>query len=198
VWGKPGRLSRSEWEQVRLHAYVGESILAPASCLSQIRRVATMHHERLDGSGYFRGSRLAEIPGLARIVAAADVFHAMSEPRPHRPPVPRGQAKQELLAEVKEGRLDGEAVAVVLQAAGDPARRRLQHVGGLTAREVEVLRVVVRGLSKAEIARALGIAPKTADAHLQHIYAKIGVSSRAAAALFAMQHGLADSLLIES
>jgi DNA-binding NarL/FixJ family response regulator len=66
---------------------------------------------------------------------------------------------------------------------------------GLTAREIEVLRLIARGLTKKEVAKALVIAPKTADAHVQHIYAKLGVSTRAGAALFAMEHGLLDPLM---
>ena len=61
---------------------------------------------------------------------------------------------------------------------------------GLTQREVEVLRLVARGLSTREIANELVISPKTAANHVEHIYTKIGVSNRARAALFAMRHGL--------
>jgi DNA-binding NarL/FixJ family response regulator len=61
---------------------------------------------------------------------------------------------------------------------------------GLSDREVEVLRLVARGLSNREIAQRLVVSPRTAEHHVQHIYSKIGVSSRAAAALFAMEHDL--------
>ena len=69
-------------------------------------------------------------------------------------------------------------------------RRRREQVGGLSAREIEVLRLVARGRSIREIAKDLVISPKTADAHIRHIYSKAGVSTRAAATLYAMQHDL--------
>jgi DNA-binding CsgD family transcriptional regulator len=132
----------------------------------------------------------AGLPAAARIVAAADAFHAMTEPRPHRPAMSADQAAAELRGEVRAGRIEADAAEVVLQAAGQPARRRRDQVAGLTAREVEVLRLLARGASTREIASALVISPKTADAHVQHIYTKAGVSTRAAATLFAMQHDL--------
>jgi DNA-binding NarL/FixJ family response regulator len=149
-----------------------------------------MHHERLDASGYFRGAAAAQQPVAARILAAADAFHAMTEPRPHRGPMPPDKAAAELRAEIRAGRLDAGAADAVLAAAGQPVRRRTEQVAGLTAREVEVLRLLARGLSTRDIARELTVSPKTADAHIQHIYAKAGVSTRAAATLFAMRHDL--------
>ena len=88
------------------------------------------------------------------------------------------------------GRLDAEAVAAVLRAAGHRVPRRREGPAGLTAREVEVLRLLARGLSNKEIAERLVISPKTAGNHIEHIYAKIEASSRATASLFAVQHGL--------
>jgi DNA-binding NarL/FixJ family response regulator len=96
--------------------------------------------------------------------------------------------------EVRAGRLDGEAVQAVLGAAGQPVRRRREWPAGLTAREVEVLALLVRGSSNKQIAARLQISAKTAGKHIEHIYMKIGVSSRAEASLFAMQHGLAGDL----
>jgi HD-GYP domain-containing protein (c-di-GMP phosphodiesterase class II) len=193
VWDKPGPLTRIEWEQVRLHPYHADRILSRQGFLESIGRVASLHHERLDGSGYFRQAPPGQQPPTARILAAADAYHAMTEPRPHRPAMTAEQAGAGLRAEVKAGRLDPEAVSVVLDAAGMPVRRRREQVAGLTAREIEVLRLLARGQSIRGIARTLQISPKTADAHIQHIYAKAGVSSRAAATLFAMQHDLVGS-----
>ena len=92
--------------------------------------------------------------------------------------------------EVRAGRLDGPATDAVLEAAGHRLPRRAQAPAGLTARELEVLVLLARGLSNRKIAERLVIAPKTAGNHIEHIYAKIGASSRAAAAMFAVQHGL--------
>jgi DNA-binding CsgD family transcriptional regulator len=78
----------------------------------------------------------------------------------------------------------------VLQVAGHAVRRRRSWPAGLTAREVEVLRLAARGLAIAAIAARLGISQKTAANHVEHIYAKIGVSNRARASLFAVKHGL--------
>lgn len=190
LWSKAGALTVDEWEQVRMHAYYTDRVLARPGTLHRVGSVASLHHERVDASGYFRGLPAAQQPPAARILAAADAFHAMTEPRPHRPAMRADQAATELRTEVRAARIDPDAAEVVLQAAGQPARRRRTQVAGLTARELEVLRLLARGVSTREIARTLVIAPKTADAHIQHIYTKAGVSTRAAATLFAMQHDL--------
>jgi len=194
VWGKAGALSRTEWEQVRLHPYTTERVLDRAESLRELVAVAAAHHERLDGSGYHRGVPASVIAGPARLLAAADAFHAMTEPRPHRAALAPEQAAAQLRREARDGRLDADAVEAVLAAAGRPVRRRRTHAAGLTPREVEVLRLLARGLSIKAIAAELTVAPKTVDAHIQHIYAKAGVSTRAAATLFAAEHDLLETL----
>ena len=194
VWGKEGPLSRAEWEQVRLHPYTTERVLDRAESLRDVAAVAAGHHERLDGSGYHRGVPAGVIAPPVRLLAAADAFHAMTEPRPHRPALRPEQAAGQLRREARAGRLDGDAVEAVVAAAGQPVARRRTHAAGLTPREVEVLRLVARGLSIKAIAAELTVAPKTVDAHLQHIYSKAGVSTRAAATLFAAEHDLLETL----
>jgi DNA-binding CsgD family transcriptional regulator len=78
-----------------------------------------------------------------------------------------------------------------LAAAGHRPQRQRSAPAELTEREVQVLRLIARGLTSAEAARELGIQPKTVGSHIEHIYAKIGASNRSVATLFAMQHGLA-------
>lgn len=193
IWEKPGPLTHTEWEQVRLHPYHTERILSRSSVLREFATLAGMHHERLDGSGYFRQIGYAALSGPACLLAAADAYRAMTEPRPHRAALRAEQAADTLSAEARAGRLDRDAVAAVLGAAGhaQPSTPR-NNPAGLTDREVDVLRLIARGLSNRETARNLFISPKTAGHHIEHIYAKIGVSSRAAAALFAVEQGLLD------
>jgi HD-GYP domain-containing protein (c-di-GMP phosphodiesterase class II) len=191
IWGKPGPLSEREWERVRMHPYYTERVLARPAALAQLGALASLHHERLDGSGYHRGLPAAMLTPLARILAAADVYHAMIEPRPHRPPHPPEKAAEDLRREVRAGRLDSEAVNGVLAAAGHcvkPGRR--EYVAGLSEREIEVLRLLARGNTIKQIAHTLVLSDKTVDNHIQHIYNKIGVSSRAGATLFAMEQNL--------
>jgi DNA-binding NarL/FixJ family response regulator len=114
----------------------------------------------------------------------------MREPRPHRPARSPEEAAAELRGEVKAGRLDPEAVEAVLGAAGHRVARRRGGPAGLTAREVDVLRLLARGMSNKEIAAVLVITPKTVGNHVEHIYSKIDASTRASAGLFAMRHGL--------
>jgi DNA-binding NarL/FixJ family response regulator len=114
----------------------------------------------------------------------------MTEPRPYRPPHPPVAAAHRLRAEVRAGRLDADAVEGVLGAAGHRVPRRREGPEGLTAREIEVLRLLARGLSNREIGEQLVISPKTVGNHVEHIYSKIGASTRAAASLFAVRQGL--------
>jgi HD-GYP domain-containing protein (c-di-GMP phosphodiesterase class II) len=190
IWDKRGPLGAGEWERVRMHPYLTERMLHQSVALAPIGAVAVQLRERLDGSGYPRGLPAAAIPMTARVLSAADAYQSMGEPRPHRPSLDPDIAVKELRGAVKVGRLDGDAVEAVLGAAGHPVTRRREGPSGLTAREVDVLRLVSRGLSSKEIATRLVISPKTARNHIEHIYVKIGVSNRAAASLYAIQHGL--------
>ena len=190
VWNRSGPLSADDWERVRLHPYHTERVLSRSGFLAALAPVAGAHHERLDGSGYHRGATAAALTPAARLLAAADAYHAMTEPRPHRVALSPELAANGLTEEARRERLDGDAVAAVLEAAGQPVAR-IERPCGLTEREAEVIGLLARGLQTKQVARALGISAKTADRHIQNAYGKIGVSTRAAAAVFAMEHGLA-------
>jgi HD-GYP domain-containing protein (c-di-GMP phosphodiesterase class II) len=190
IWDKRGPLSAAELERVRLHPYLTERMLASSDALASVAAIAVQHHERLDGSGYPRGLSGDGLTPAGRILAAADAYHAMTEPRPHRDALAAEDAAAELRSGVRQALFDGRAVEAVLSAAGHPAKRRREWPGGLTGREIEVLRLLVRGLSNKEIAEQLVISRKTAGSHVEHIYSKIRVSNRAQASLFAIKHGL--------
>jgi HD-GYP domain-containing protein (c-di-GMP phosphodiesterase class II) len=187
---KKGRLTDAEWERIRTHPYLTARTFSKPAVLGRIGQLAALHHERLDGSGYPSGLTADSLPMTARVIAAADVYHALLEPRPHRDARQPAQARDILAAEVTAGRLDAEAVRAVLDAAGHRVRRQTSYADGLTSREVEVLVLLARGRTKQQIAASLSISAKTVNAHAEHIYGKIGVTSRGAAALYAMRHGL--------
>jgi len=190
IWDRPGPLSAGERERIRMYPYLTERMLHQSAALAPLGDIAVQHRERLDGSGYPRGLSGGSISRPARVLGAAEAYQSMREPRPHRPARTAEEAAAELRAEVRAGRLDGAAVDAVLAAAGLRVPRRRQAPAGLTAREVEVLILLSRGLSNKQIAERLVITPKTAANHVEHIYAKIDATSRAGAAMFAVQHGL--------
>lgn len=190
IWEKSGPLSSAEWERVRLHPYLTERMLSRPDTLRRLGELAGRHHERLDATGYPHGLPGEALTTAARLLAAADAYHAMLEPRPHRPPLAANDAARELRDEVKAGRLDGEAVDAVLRAAGHRIGRRREWPAGLTSREIEILQLVARGGSSRVIARRLNIAEKTVRNHVEHIYSKTAVSNRTGATLFAIEHGL--------
>lgn len=189
IWEKTA-LSRTELDQARLHPYHSERILSRVPELAEVTELAAQHHERLDGSGYHRGLGAGQLRMPSRVLAAADAYRTLVEGRRHREALPAADAAQRLKEAARAGRLDGEAVAGVLRAAGIASGGRTSLPQGLTPRQVEVLRLVSGGVSNRDIARRLTISPRTAEHHVQDIYTKIGVTSRAAAALFAMEHGL--------
>jgi HD-GYP domain-containing protein (c-di-GMP phosphodiesterase class II) len=192
IWDKPGALSGGEWERVRLHPYYTERVLERSPPLAPLALLAGSHHERLDGSGYHRGATAAQLGVGARLLAAADAYDAMTHDRPHRGAMRPDDARAELGEMVGAGALEKRTVDAVLEAAGTaPLRVRQGYPAGLTEREVEVLRLIAQGRTNKEIAQALVITEKTAGHHVEHIYAKVGVSTRVGAALFAMQHALA-------
>jgi HD-GYP domain-containing protein (c-di-GMP phosphodiesterase class II) len=185
-----GRLAAGDWERIRMGPYLTERMLRQSEALAPLAAIAVQHRERCNGSGYPRGLSGNGISQPARVLGAADAYQAMREPRQHRAALSAEAAAAELRADVKAGRLDADAVQAVLGAAGHRVSRRHGGPAGLTQREVEVLRLLARGLSNKEIAERLVISPKTVANHVEHIYAKIEASTRAAAGLFAMRHGL--------
>jgi HD-GYP domain-containing protein (c-di-GMP phosphodiesterase class II) len=190
VWGKLGPLTRGEWEQVRMHSYQTERLLSRIKGFSDLVAVAASDHERLNGSGYHRGMSAPQLSVPARALATADVWCAMREPRAYRPALAAVDAAAELRAQAEAGRLCAAAVDAVLESVGERGRSVAALPAGLSGREVEVLRLLARGLTNKQAAAELGISPKTVGRHVEAIYSKIGASTRAAAALFAMEHDL--------
>src|SRR4029077_13218221 len=137
--------------RVRIHPYLTERMLHQSDALAPLASIAVAHRERLHGARDPRGRSRSPISRPARILAAADAYQAMREPRPYRPPRTPEEAATELRADVKAARLDADAVEAVLGAAGHRVPRRLGGPAGLTPREIEVLRLLARGLSNKDI-----------------------------------------------
>jgi len=192
IWMRAGRLTERETDEAQLHPYHGERALASLGGNGKaVSSLVQRHHERLDGSGYYRNAKGPDLSPTARILAAAEAFQTAREARPYRPAMSDSAAALKLRAAVKEGKLCPDAVEAVLTAAGQPARRATgARLAGLTPREIEVLRLIAAGDTAKEAARKLDIAPKTADNHIQSLYSKISVTTRAGAALFALEQGL--------
>ena len=189
VWSKSGPLTADEREQVRLHPYHTDRVLARSAFLSDLAPIAMAHHERLDGSGYHRGLDSSSLSRSARLLAVADAFQSKTEPRPYREPLSTREATAALVGKAKAGLLDPVMVMAVAEAAGE-APPTIDRPAGLTEREAQILGLLARGLQTKQVARELDISAKTVDRHIQNSYRKIGVSSRAAATLFASENGL--------
>ncbi len=192
IWDKPGDLTSAEWEKVRLYPYYTERILTRPTAVAVWGKIAGLHRERLDGSGYHRGVPGAMIPPEARLLAAADAYQSKLEPRAYREAWSPAAAATELRAMVRAGQLESAAVEAVLESAGHGETAKRAYPAGLSEREVEVLRLLARGMSNKAIGAQLFISPKTVGHHIQHIYDKVGCSTRAAATLFALQHHLLE------
>jgi HD-GYP domain-containing protein (c-di-GMP phosphodiesterase class II) len=195
IWDKPGPLTRAERDRVGLHPLVTEQMLRRSPALAELIPVAASHHEKADGTGYHRSLTAAASPVSALVLAAVDVYVGMTSARAHRPAHDEAAAAAEVRRLIEAGELERRSAEAVLEAAGHAAplrnkKRPRDNAGGLTDREIEVLQLAASGLTTAQIADELVISPKTTDHHIQHVYAKIGVSSRAAAALWAMQNGV--------
>jgi HD-GYP domain-containing protein (c-di-GMP phosphodiesterase class II) len=190
IWDKRTPLSVTERERVRQHAYHTERILGAAGPWRTLVDLAAGHHERLDGTGYHRRLPAAALTRPMRLLAAADVFQALREARPHRAAMTAEEAARVLREEATAGRLDAEAVGFLLAAAGQGPAPVRALPDGLTDREAEVLRLLARGLSNKEIGKALFVSPITVKNHVAHLYEKAGLATRAAAALYAVEKGL--------
>jgi HD-GYP domain-containing protein (c-di-GMP phosphodiesterase class II) len=192
VWNKADPLTPREWERVKDHPSLTELVLARSGALGHLGTLAGLHHERLDGSGY-RGVSASFLPVAAQVLAAADAYHTKTEPRPYRDAMTNAEAAEVLQGEGRLGKFEPDVIAAVITAAGQPALPKdSARPAGLSEREIEVLGLVIRGLSNRQMAEVLFVSPKTVDHHIQHIYDKIGVSTRVGATLFALRHGLVE------
>jgi HD-GYP domain-containing protein (c-di-GMP phosphodiesterase class II) len=195
IWDKPGSLTRTEFDRVELHPMLTEQMLRRSPALAGLNAVACAHHEKCDGSGYHKRVRSGAGDLDACLLAATEVYVGMTTERADRPAFSPDDGAAELRRLESEGVIEPRASRAVLVASGhgEPraaGRKRPQNPGGLSRREVEVLHLAALGLTTRQIAERLYISAKTADHHIQHIYAKIGVSTRAAAALWASQHAV--------
>lgn len=189
ILDKSGELTRAELDELQLHAYHSERTLARAPALAQTAALAGLHHEHEDGSGYHRGLPGKAIPVGGKVLCAVEAFLAATQ---------RGMSNEVALSRVeglaRRGTLNGDVVqslAAVVSGGRRPWAR--SRPAGLSERQVEVVRLLSEGLSNKQIAGRLVVSPRTAEHHVQDIYAKIGVSSRAAVALFAMEHQLLEA-----
>jgi HD-GYP domain-containing protein (c-di-GMP phosphodiesterase class II) len=192
LWDKPGALGRGEMKQVRTHAFHTDRIVATiGGAIGDVAGLASAAHERVDGSGYHRGLASSSLTKWSRLVAASDVAQALSEARPHRPAFSEADAQKTLRDLGDRGALCPRAVDALLASTGG-RKPRAGFPAGLSEREVEVLSLVARGLTDKEVASKLGISHRTVHHHNKHAYDKIGVSTRAAAALFLTENDFLD------
>ena len=188
---KSGGLTRTEHERIRMHSYLTGRIFANSPVLGPIGLLGSSHHERQDGSGYHRGLTAPALPANARLLAAANAWCALTEARPHRPQMTEAEAATSLSTQAKAGLFDRRAVDAVLTAAGKKgAQSRRASSSKLSEREIEVLHLVSREQTNLSIAESLGISHKTVERHVTHIYDKLGVTTRAGAAIYALENGL--------
>jgi HD-GYP domain-containing protein (c-di-GMP phosphodiesterase class II) len=186
IWDKPAPLDAGEQDKVRAHVQFTERVLTAAAPFAAVAWLAVADHERMDGRGYPRGTTPS---GTARILAAADLVAALSEARPHRPAHPRDRVAAIAVEEATAGRLDRAAVNAVLEAAGG-MQPRAEPPHGLSEREGDVLRLFARGAANKEIAAALGLSHGEVREHKESIFAREGLTTRGAAALFVAENGL--------
>ncbi|WP_299649001.1 HD domain-containing phosphohydrolase [uncultured Tateyamaria sp.] len=179
-------------EAARLAPHWTERILSRAPDLLAVARLASLAYERMDGSGFNRGLTAAAQPFEARIVQVARLATVERMAHGLRAEWPVAHLRTLLTAEAKAGRLDLRAVRLALEAMGArnlPSAEE-EPVLSLTAREQDVLAGLIAGQSNKEIARGLELSPKTVGTHVEKIFRKLGVSSRAAAAMKALDAGL--------
>jgi len=188
-------LSNAELEQIRLHPYHAQRILAAVPELEAVADLVGSHHERMDGKGYHKGLRGSQIPLGARIIAVADRYDELTHEMPGHAGMESKDALDLMAQEVDSALCPDSFEGLVHMAEGEdhPQRQRSvrrQWPKGLMDREVDVLRLIAKGMSRAQAAEELVVSESTVRSHLEHIYSKVGVTSRAAATMFAMENAL--------
>lgn len=184
VWTPPERSRGAS------HTHYTAAVLGAISVWRSVAEIAASHHERIDGTGTHRGLEGPRLSRAARLLAAADMLCALGEPRAYRPALAADRIETTMLRAVREGHLDPDCVAAVLESIGRNVRVETSPAMSLTPREHEVLALLARGRTNKEIASRLGISPRTVQQHTISIYEKLDVDTRAAAALRAAKSGL--------
>ena len=187
----PHERSAPDEEAILRHPQHVETFLQPVATLAPERAMVANHHERPDGLGP-RGLPWEQVPVGARVIAVVDRFDELTHDQPGALALTPEQALEELRAGSGSA-LDPDVLRALvdeLGAANGTSGARGAWPAGLTEREVEVLRLLGRGMNRREIANTLVISDATARHHLEHIYGKLGTTTRVGAVLFAMEQGL--------
>jgi HD-GYP domain-containing protein (c-di-GMP phosphodiesterase class II) len=193
LWDKPVRWSEHERKRAETHPLHLLAFMRQSGFLVELAPLAAAAGERLDGSGFPNGLTSARLGDAQRLLSAADVLVALTSARPHRKAYSNSEAARLMAGEVSAGRLDRKAVSAVLDAMALRKPRMEEDLpDGLTGREAGIIRLLAEGLSNKAIAARIGISPRTVQSHVASILGKTGLKGRAAAALYAMRHGLAD------
>jgi HD-GYP domain-containing protein (c-di-GMP phosphodiesterase class II) len=184
--------TQAEHETFRLHPYYGQRILERIAAFRPAAGLVIEHHERMDGSGYPHGLEGSRIASGARILAVANEFDELTHAAPGRDAFDPDDALRAMRSGAGFWPAALDALRDDLAGEPPPARRARLHdwPAGLTDREVEVLRLLASGHTRRQIGEALVVTDSTVRAHIEHIYNKAGLSTRSAATLFAVEHGL--------
>jgi len=142
---KPGKLTAEEWIVMRSHAARGEEICRPMKSLAPVLPIIRHHHERWDGSGYPDGLRGSQIPLLARVLQIADIYDALTSPRPYKPAFADTQALRIIQQETECGWRDPELVQLFLRLHNDVISRLEGPLGGMQASLSNLLQMVAPG-----------------------------------------------------
>jgi HD-GYP domain-containing protein (c-di-GMP phosphodiesterase class II)/DNA-binding CsgD family transcriptional regulator len=191
------QLTQIEREQLRLHPYYAERILSRVPALAPVVPLIAAHHERLDGRGYYRGLSGPQIPLGARIIAVTDRFDELTHDTPDHLAIDPDRALKQMSEEVGHALCPDAFEALAQELDADRSalfskrpKRASGWPAGLSDREVEILGMLAKGLSRREMAKQLILSEHTVRHHLEHIYTKVGVSTRVGATLFAVEHDL--------
>lgn len=197
IWNAPEPLPASSLERLRLVPYWTSRAAGQIDGLALEAEIASFAFERRDGSGYFRGRSGTAMPQEGQIVAAAEQWVSLRTCRPGRVALTEAEALDRMKEEAEAGRFDQEVVAALLasvlsNAPGKPAKPVAPVRGepSLSERELEVLRCISRGENTKQVARALGVSPRTVRTHVERLFLKLECSTRAAATLKAATRGL--------
>lgn len=193
IWNAPEPLPASSLERMRLVPYWTSRAAGQIDGLALEADIASFAFERRDGSGYFRGRSGTAMPVEGQFVAAAERWVSLRTSRPWRAEFSEAEAAERMRQDAEAGRFDPHVVDALLATAMSHAPAKPAAAKGgeqpLSERELEVLRCISKGESTKEVARALGISPRTVRTHVERLFLKLECSTRAAATLKASTRG---------
>lgn len=192
ILDKPAKLSFAEKKKIELHPYFTYLVLDNELLFRNIIGPAIHHHEKPDGSGYYKGLDAKTLTDADQLVMLADILIALQSDRSHRKAYSKLESHKIVKEEFISKKGNPKLIQALFSTIDSKKKFKITNKFSLTDREIEISIELSKGLTRKEVGANLHISDRTVQHHIQHIYDKTGINSRAVLVLLAKDSGWLD------